>query len=248
MDYDETDMPAVYDAARAFQPGVLEMWLERITARLPARGAIRDLIDVGCGTGRFTGPLAKLCAATALGIDPSEKMLAIARQKHHAASVSFRRGPAEDLPAGDASADLVFLSMSFHHFADRTKALRECRRVLRPHGLVCVRNSTAEQRSPYAQFFPGYQEIADQVLPSAGDIGSSFEQAGFRLRSHDLVAHQMAPNWMALAEKAAMRADSILVRLPHASFVEGVLAMRAQAPSAPDEFVGMNIDLFVFAK
>ena len=69
MDYDETDMPAVYDAARAFQPGVLEMWLEHIAIRLPARGAIRDLIDVGCGTGRFTGALAKLFTATALGID-----------------------------------------------------------------------------------------------------------------------------------------------------------------------------------
>jgi hypothetical protein len=57
----------------------------------------------------------------------------------------------------------------------------------------------------------------------------------------------MAPSWVDLAEKAAHRADTILHRLPNASFVEGVLAMRAQAPSAPDEFVGMNVDLFVFA-
>ena len=248
MDYDETDMPAVYDAARAFQPGVLEMWLEHIAARLPARGAIRDLIDVGCGTGRFTGALAKLFAATALGIDPSEKMLAIARQKHQTTSISFRRGTGEDIPAGDASADLAFLSMSFHHLTDRAKAACECHRVLRPHGFVCVRSSTAEQRSPYAQFFPGYQEIADQILPTAAEIGSCFEAAGFRLRSHNLIANQMAPNWIALAEKAAMRADSILLRLPHASFAEGVLAMRAQAPTAPDEFVGMNVDLFVLAK
>jgi hypothetical protein len=120
--------------------------------------------------------------------------------------------------------------------------------VLRPHGYACVRNSTAEQRSPYAPFFPGFQEIADQTLPTADQIRTTFETAGFRLIAHDLVPHQMAPSWVDLAEKAAHRADSILLRLPHPSFVEGVLAMRAQAPSAPAEFVGMNIDLFVFAR
>jgi len=67
MDYDKTDMPASYDVARAFQPGVLEMWLERIAAKLPARGRIKDIIDVGCGTGRFTGPLAQLLGAKAIG-------------------------------------------------------------------------------------------------------------------------------------------------------------------------------------
>jgi ubiquinone/menaquinone biosynthesis C-methylase UbiE len=246
MDYDKTDMPASYDKARTFQPGVLETWLNRIAGRLPKKG-IRNVIDLGCGTGRFTGALAKLFDATALGVDPSLKMLAIAREKHESASVKFANGSGEEIPAPDASADLIFLSMSFHHLTDRAKAARECRRVLRPGGFVCLRTSTAEQRSPYAPFFPGYQEIADQILPSAPDVKATFEGAGFRLRSHDLIEHQMAPNWVSLAEKAAMRADSILLRLPHASFAEGVIAMRAQAPSAPDDFVGMILDLFVFA-
>jgi ubiquinone/menaquinone biosynthesis C-methylase UbiE len=245
MDYDDTDIAVSYDKARAYQPGVLDMWLGRIAERLPRRG-IRDIIDLGCGTGRFTGPLAKRFDANALGVDPSEKMLAQARQKQFGARVEFVNGSGEAIPAPDAAADLVFLSMSFHHLADRAKAARECRRVLRQGGYLCLRNATAEQRSPYAPFFPGFQEIADQILPSAGEIRATFEGAGFRLRSHDLVAHPMAPNWTALAEKAALRSDSILVRLPNASFAEGVVAMRAQAPSAPDEFVGMNVDLFVF--
>jgi len=176
-------------------------------------------------------------------------MLTIAREKFQGSNVvSFRRGSGEAIPADDEAADLIFLSMSFHHLTDRATAVRECSRVLRPRGVVCLRTSTAEQRSPYAPFFPGYQEIADQILPSASEISACFEGAGFRLRSHDLIAHQMAPNWVALAEKAAMRADSILVRLPNASFAEGVISMRAQAPAAPEEFVGMNVDLFVFAK
>ena len=247
MDYDKTDMPAQYDRARSMPPPVLAMWLDRIAARLPAR-TIREIIDLGCGTGRFTRALAERFAADAIGIDPSEKMLAIAREKHDAPSVSFRHGAGENMPAEDASADLVFLSMSYHHLTDPAAAARECRRVLRPRRFVCVRTSTADQRSPYAPFFPGYQEMADKILPKAAAITALFEANAFRTLSHELIAHPMAPNWADLADKAAFRADSILLRLPNASFVKGVLAMRAQAPPAPDEFVGMNIDLFVFAK
>lgn len=247
MDYDKTDMPAVYDRARAFEPGVLEMWLERIAACLPRRG-ISTIVDLGCGTGRFTRALADRFAAKGIGVDPSEKMLAIARAKGEGPSVSFRHGIGEAIPLADGAADLVFQSMIFHHLTDAAKTARECHRVLAARGLVCVRNSTAEQRSPYAAFFPGYQELADKVSPSAATVSAVFEANGFRALSHELVAHLMAPSWSALAEKAALRADSILLRLPHAAFVKGVLALRAQAPTAPDDFVGMNIDLFVFAR
>lgn len=246
VDYDKTDIPAGYDLARAFQPDVLEMWLDRIAAHLPPK-RIENILDLGCGTGRFTQALADRFGADTVGVDPSEKMLAAARAKSTSQRVTFREGNGEAIPLPGASADLVFLSMIFHHFTDAEKAVREMRRVLRPGGFVCVRNSTVEQRSPFAPFFPGYQEVADKILPTAEGLQKAFEAAGFVLRAHELVPHKMAPSWMDLAEKAAIRADSILLRLPHASFVKGVLAMRAQAPSAPAEFVGMNVDLFVFA-
>jgi len=225
---------------------MLDMWLGHIATHLPKRG-ITDIVDLGCGTGRFTRGLADHFDADAIGIDPSEKMLDVAAAKNLGARVTFRAGSAEAIPLPDQSADLVFMSMIFHHLKDRTKAVGEIRRVLRPRGHVCVRNSTSDQRSPYAPFFPGFQEAADKILPQAEDIRATFEDSGFSLVAHDIVPHQMAPSWVDLAEKAAHRADSILLRLPHASFVKGVLAMRAQAPAAPDEFVGMNIDLFVFA-
>ncbi|MBI1213926.1 MAG: methyltransferase domain-containing protein [Alphaproteobacteria bacterium] len=247
MDYDKTDMPERYDRGRTMQPGMLAMWLDRIAFHL-STNRIENILDLGCGTGRFTDPLASRFGATATGVDPSERMLTAARAKEHGPRVSFRKGSAEATPVPDASIDLVFISMAFHHFPDPAKAVRETHRVLRRDGHVFLRNSTAEQRSPYAPFFPGYQEMADQILPTADRIRSAFEKGGFRTTAHELVPHKMAPDWVDLAEKAAVRADSILLRLPDASFAEGIAAMRAQAPSAPDEFVGLNVDLFVFAK
>ena len=50
-----------------------------------------------------------------VAIDPSEQMLARARSKP-SVRVRYRRGSGEALPLADASVDMVFMSMVFHHF------------------------------------------------------------------------------------------------------------------------------------
>ena len=57
MDYDTTGIAATYDAARGYAPEVMERWLDVIASHMPPDP--RLLIDLGCGTGRFTVPLAE---------------------------------------------------------------------------------------------------------------------------------------------------------------------------------------------
>ena len=80
MDYDRTTMPSAYDAGRGYPPAVLESWLRTIAAPL-AGDHNGDILDLGCGTGRYTAALAAHFGARAVGVDPSEKMLAEARRK-----------------------------------------------------------------------------------------------------------------------------------------------------------------------
>jgi ubiquinone/menaquinone biosynthesis C-methylase UbiE len=47
---------------------------------------------------------------------------------------TFFLGAAESLPFPDASFDLAFSTLSFHHWADQQQGLRETGRVLRPGG------------------------------------------------------------------------------------------------------------------
>jgi SAM-dependent methyltransferase len=54
------------------------------------------------------------------------------------APVYFAHGFAEQLPFPAASFDLVLTTMSFHHWADQAKALREVRRVLVPGGVFAL--------------------------------------------------------------------------------------------------------------
>ena len=79
MDYDRTTIASTYDAARGYRPEVMARWLDLVAAHAPPQPKL--VLDAGCGTGRFTGPLAERFGARVIGIDPSERMLAEARRK-----------------------------------------------------------------------------------------------------------------------------------------------------------------------
>jgi ubiquinone/menaquinone biosynthesis C-methylase UbiE len=128
MDYDRTTIATTYDAARGHSSAVMRQWLDLVAAHVPF--APQLIVDVGCGTGRFSDPLADRFAAKVIGIDPSQTMLAVARTKCATAHVEFRLAPAERLPLPDRSADLVFMSMVLHHLLD--KESRSARVLSRP--------------------------------------------------------------------------------------------------------------------
>jgi ubiquinone/menaquinone biosynthesis C-methylase UbiE len=95
MDYDRSDIPKGYDAGRGYSPGVLSMWLDVIAQCAPPR--LTNILDLGCGTGRYCGPLAKRFAARVAAFDPSEKMLVQARAKE-APGVWYARARGESCP------------------------------------------------------------------------------------------------------------------------------------------------------
>ncbi|CEL93733.1 unnamed protein product [Vitrella brassicaformis CCMP3155] len=98
-----------------------------------AGGQTRLAIDVGCGNGQVTTRLAH-GFDDVIGIDASQSQL------DHAAAhprVKYHVGAAESLPASDGSVDLVTAAQAAHWF-DLPAFFRECRRVLRPTGVVAV--------------------------------------------------------------------------------------------------------------
>jgi ubiquinone/menaquinone biosynthesis C-methylase UbiE len=97
MDYDATDIASVYDRARALMPETARLWCDLLMEYVDvAAGA--PIIDLGCGTGRFSQLLAREFGLPVIGIDPSEKMLEQARGKPASANLSYRQGVAEALP------------------------------------------------------------------------------------------------------------------------------------------------------
>jgi ubiquinone/menaquinone biosynthesis C-methylase UbiE len=246
MDYDHTNIAAVYDRGRDHGPEVLRLWMHAVEAHLDR--APGNILDLGCGTGRFTECLAAHFNAEVIGIDPSIKMLEQARQKQRDDRVQYGRGRAEAIPLAPQSVDLIFISMSFHHFSDPALATRECRRILREGGSVFVRTATREQSPayPYVPFFPASRALLEALLPPCDRVCTFFEAAGFRTVASELITQTIAPSWIAYAEKLGAGSDSVLARLSAADMEAGLAALRAHAACAPDQAVTESIDFLVF--
>ena len=88
----------------------------------------------------------------------------------------------------DGCVDLVFMSQIYHHLPDPAAVARECRRVLRVGGYVCVRTGTRENDVVVPNFFPAVRTMLDTNLPSGDEVRSNLATAGFlrlgRYRNH----------------------------------------------------------------
>jgi len=117
-------------AERPWLGPAYELVLERLEV-----GAGTDVLDVGCGAGRFLR-LATDRGANASGIDATPELLAIARER--VPEADLRNGDMQFLPFDDASFDVVTGFNSFFYAADVVAALREAARVLRPDGSLAL--------------------------------------------------------------------------------------------------------------
>ncbi len=90
-------------------------------------------LEVGCGTGLFTGKILETTKCNIIAIDVSHDLLKIATQKHP--SVDFRIGDAMSLTFPENTFDVVYGSSVLHHL-DMEKAYKEFFRVLKPGGRI----------------------------------------------------------------------------------------------------------------
>jgi len=112
---------------------VQETVLEMAAAQVPRPAAI---LDIGCGTGRLLrAAAARFPGARLDGVDAADGMIKQAIATLPAGlQIQFQQATAESLPFPDGSFDLVFSTMTFHHWSDQQRAIGEVRRVLAPGG------------------------------------------------------------------------------------------------------------------
>ena len=246
MDYDQGDIPATYDAGRGYSQATLAMWLERIAMCAP-RAKVSRILDLGCGTGRYSGALANHFKANVIALDRSAKMLSEAHKKD-ALGVSYVRASGESLPLRTGRIDMIFMSMVFHHFGDPLGAMRECRRVLRAGGMVCLRAATTDRIDtyPYVPFFERSRAILEATIQSQSRIEAIFHDAGFEIARHELVRNEVASNWRVYADKIAAGADSILAQLSPDEFSDGMRLLNDHAARSSNVPVVEVVDLFAF--
>jgi len=162
---------AYYDAGRVAYPPALA---DAIGAELGLDGTGR-LLDVGCGPGSLTLPLAPKFAS-AVGVDADPDMLEAGRRNAEAAgigTVEWRHLRAEELPAGLGTFRMAVFAQSFH-WMDRSLVARRVRDMLEPGGAWVHVSATThrglEGDDPLPQPRPPWKGIERLVARYIGPV------------------------------------------------------------------------------
>ena len=164
-------------------------------AGVPADGAVKRILDLGCSAGATTTAL-KLHhpGAEVHGIDISAPMVRYAhlRAIEQGVEVHFRQMPAETLAYGDGEFDMVLAMLLFHEVPVDVgrRIVEQAFRVLRPGGTFTVLDFVGvRERDVYSMFF-AEMDAADNGEPYLpGYVRSNVEDVmrdvGFELRPYD---------------------------------------------------------------
>ncbi|OMC56564.1 SAM-dependent methyltransferase [Mycobacterium sp. IS-836] len=110
----------------------------------------RRLLDVACGPGNFTAPLAEQLpdSGLAVGFDISEPMLTRAVLDNSGQRTCYVRGDARKLPFGDETFDAVCCFGALYLMPEPFGVAREMMRVLKPGGRIAILTSYAREAAP----------------------------------------------------------------------------------------------------
>lgn len=139
------------------------------------------ILDIATGTGDVAFRLHSLLpAALITGIDLSEGMLKIAREKllqlplAEQELIAFGKGDSLSMPFHDGEFDLATVAYGVRNFSDLKKGLVEIRRVLNPRGILCI----IELSTPVNLLTrTAYRIYSGKIIPWMGKIVSGDNRA-----------------------------------------------------------------------
>lgn len=138
----------------------------------------KEILDIATGTGDFALEALALNPKKVVGIDISEGMLAIGREKMKRKGVSdvidLQSGDSENLQFEDNSFDAVIASFGVRNFENLEKGLAEMLRVLRPGGRLVIIEFSKPGMFPFKQLYSFYFST---VLPKIGKLISKDRSA-----------------------------------------------------------------------
>lgn len=174
----------LYERYAEINDDVFRPHLERA---LPARAD--RAVDLGCGSGRFTGLLADR-AARVLGVDIAEREIAIAQAKRSRPTIEYRAGDLLDVTTEkDGPFDVVLsVNAMFHVFAghDVDTVIGHVRSLVAPGGRAVIVDVVSP--GPRAILWHRWWGVADAMRTLRRRRSAADAWTVLRLRQH--------PTWM----------------------------------------------------
>ena len=162
-----------YNSTRAADPYIMRRLFENLN---PKPNGL--YLDIGCGTGNYTNEFQKK-GFHFIGIDPSEIMLDMAKQKNQ--DINWRLGYAENTTLSSNSIDGIIGCLTIHHWEDLEKGFTELFRVLKPNSNMVLFTSTPAQMKGYwlNHYFPKMLKDSMLQMPNLETTTNAMINSGF---------------------------------------------------------------------
>jgi ubiquinone/menaquinone biosynthesis C-methylase UbiE len=195
-----------------------------IEKALALANGVKTVVDLPCGTGRFTGHLAR-AGFEVVGSDISAEMMGQAAKLpsvQHANIRGYVRADAEKLPFKSKSTDCLMSIRFLFHVDPETR-----RRMLREFGRVSRRWVIADYRHKYS-FRYGVWKLTRALgltkrpfeRVSVKSMTAEFEDAGLRVAKIIPVRRGLSDKWVVLAETGHVDPDSLKIKLAGTEFAD----------------------------
>lgn len=123
-----------------------------------------NVIDLGCGTGKFIPFFISICANIA-AVDVSEAMLEKAREKAGSyKNISFYPSDINDVPIKQGWADACFMNMVLHHYSKPSELFNKINALIKSGGKLIItdffKHSDEKMRNNYGDLWLGFNQAA----------------------------------------------------------------------------------------
>tara|TARA_R110002073_G_scaffold89852_3_gene212420 strand:- start:5387 stop:6115 length:729 start_codon:yes stop_codon:yes gene_type:complete len=157
---------------RVISFGIDVSWRKKVV-KIISKNNPQQILDIATGTGDLALMMSQLNPKKIIGLDISEGMLEVGKQKIAKANLSEQIemvvGDSENMPFNDNTFDAITVSFGVRNFANLNKGLTEIRRVLKPNGTFVILETSNPTKFPFKQ---GYKFYTSFILPIIGKIFS----------------------------------------------------------------------------
>lgn len=131
------------------------------------------VLDIATGTGDLAINLVKTNASKIVGLDISEGMLNVGKEKvtklNLNETIEMVLGDSENIPFENNEFDAITVAFGVRNFENLEKGLSEIYRVLKPGGTFVVLETSVPSKFPFKQ---GYKIYTNFIMPAIGKIFS----------------------------------------------------------------------------
>ncbi|WP_347924507.1 bifunctional demethylmenaquinone methyltransferase/2-methoxy-6-polyprenyl-1,4-benzoquinol methylase UbiE [Pontimicrobium sp. SW4] len=157
---------------RVISFGIDVKWRKKVVA-IVAEKQPNIILDIATGTGDLAINLTKTNASKIIGLDISDGMLEVGRQKITKKelnnTIEMVLGDSENLPFDDDTFDAITVAFGVRNFENLEKGLSEILRVLKPQGTFVILETSVPTKFPFKQ---GYNIYTKGIMPLIGKLFS----------------------------------------------------------------------------